>query len=63
MALLAAALGVIAAISALAVWRGWNPGWGAAWRHAWSEGGYRAGAHWLDLTDWLRTGTRDRPGP
>lgn len=55
LAVLAAAIGLIAALVGLARLRGWEPGVLPWWRHLWQESGYRAGGVWAEFVDWLRS--------
>jgi hypothetical protein len=52
---LGAAIGLIAAATAVARRRGWEPVVLPWWRHLWQESGYRAGGVWAEFVDWLRS--------
>lgn len=54
LAILAGASLAAGAVAALWRWRGRTPLWMLAWRHSWGEAAHRAGAVWLDFTDWIR---------
>jgi hypothetical protein len=54
MGLVAAVIGGVLAIRAVALAGGWEPEWTLRWRHAWGEAGYRAVGGFSGFVDRLR---------